>query len=531
MSAQFHILILADFNLQNFTAALRKTIPHVKVNTSPFGQLKQVLYNHEHEVWNNKYDLILIWLTGSIFQSTPFNGEEEAKNWVQLIQNSPAHGQPVYVTDILANEGFYGLMKEQEVKEIYLFNATIRKALNGINPLPWFEYQEYRDAKLWYLSKTPFHRHVFLKAAQTIDSHLNALKGYSKKMLILDLDDTLWGGIVGDEGWENLKLGGHDGVGEAYVDFQKEIKQLKDHGIILGIVSKNEESTALEAIRKHPEMILKEEDFSGWRINWNDKATNIAELVAEMNIGLDAVVFLDDNPLERERVRNALPQVFVPELPDDCMHYPGFLKKLSCFNSGVVTEEDRKKSELYFQEKLRNEEKVKFSNLDDWLLSLNTVITIEKLHKDNLPRATQLLNKTNQMNLRTRRLTEQELWSWAQTVGHYFFTVKVEDKLGNAGLTGLIGLRENGDDLMLEDFVLSCRVMGRKIEEALIAFCTHRMREMNKKRMIAEFLPTPKNNPCYEKFNSVYAQKSNVHTFVINEQLSYPNSIQVQFIF
>src|SRR5262249_53417094 len=158
----------------------------------------------------------------------------------------------------------------------------------------------------WYLGKIPFSNDVFKDAVSDVKTAIRGLSGQSKKLVILDLDDTLWGGIVGDIGWQDLVLGGHHPIGESLVDFQKELKALKNRGILLAVVSKNEESIALEAIRNHPEMVIKERDLVGWRINWNDKAANIADLVRELNIGLDSVVFVDDNPVERARVREAL---------------------------------------------------------------------------------------------------------------------------------------------------------------------------------------------------------------------------------
>ena len=171
------------------------------------------------------------------------------------------------------------------------------------------------------------------EAAADIRAAFVGLRGAAKKLLVLDLDDTLWGGIVGDAGWENLRLGGHDPQGESFADFQRAIKNLKRRGVVLALVSKNEESVALEAIRNHPEMVLKEDDFVGWRINWTDKARNIAELATELNLGLQSVVFIDDNPVERARVREALPEVFVPEWPEDKLLYASAFGQLRCFDA------------------------------------------------------------------------------------------------------------------------------------------------------------------------------------------------------
>ena len=197
------------------------------------------------------------------------------------------------------------------------------------------------NSKLWYLTKTPFSNNFFKQVISDLLNLYKSIKGLSKKLLILDLDDTLWGGIVGEVGWKNLRIGGHDHLGEAFRDFQIQIKSLKNQGIILALVSKNEETTAIKAINSHPEMILSMDDFVTHRINWEDKAKNIVDIVDELNLGLQSVVFLDDSPFERARVKEVLPEVLVPELPKDPIDYNTFLSKLHCFDTIHVTEEDK----------------------------------------------------------------------------------------------------------------------------------------------------------------------------------------------
>src|SRR5262249_54535249 len=224
-----------------------------------------------------------------------------------------------------------------------------------LNSRKWFQLAG--DAtfnfRLWYLGKVPFGNSVFKNAAADIKAALRGAVGQVRKLLILDLDDTLWEGIVGDVGWQALKLGGHDPIGEALVDFQREIKALNRRGVLLGIVSKNEEATALAALKEHPEMILRPEDFAGWRINWSDKAQNIVDLVSQLNLGLDSVVVIDDNPAERSRVREALPQVLVPEWPEDKRLYSAALLALDCFDAYAVTREDHERAQMYANESRR----------------------------------------------------------------------------------------------------------------------------------------------------------------------------------
>jgi FkbH-like protein len=354
------------------------------------------------------------------------------------------------------------------------------------------------SAKLWYLGKVPFHTRVFEQAAHDVKAAIQGLTGMTRKLVIVDLDDTLWGGILGDVGWERLRLGGHDSVGEAFVDFQRALRSLKRRGILLALVSKNDEASALEAIRRHGEMVLKEADFVGWRINWKDKATNIADLVASLNLGLQSAVFIDDNPFERARVREALPDVFVPEWPDDKLAYAKTLLALRCFDAPTLSAEDAARTEMYASDRKRDELRAQVGSVDEWLMSLGLRVRVEPVSASNRARTAQLLNKTNQMNLSTRRLTEQELVDWAASDRHFLRVISVSDRLGDAGLTGILSLQIDGGVARIVDFVLSCRVMGRRVEETMLHLAVDRARKLSLSTVEAELLPTAKNAPCLE---------------------------------
>ena len=351
-------------------------------------------------------------------------------------------------------------------------------------------------AKGWYVGKIAFSSDVIAEAARDIKAAVRGALGQARKLLVLDLDDTLWGGIVGDLGWERLCLGGPDPEGEALADFQRAVKRLARRGIVLAIASKNTEAVALEAIRSHPEMVLRPEDFVAWRINWGDKARNVADIAAELNLGLQSVVFIDDNPAERARVREALPEVLVPEWPADKLLYPQAFAALRCFDVPTVSAEDAARTALYAAEQRRSAARRDVGSVDDWLASLGVHVRVERLAASNVARATQLLNKTNQLNLTTRRLSEPEFLAWAAEPGHEVWTAHVGDRFGDAGLTGLLGLAQDGDCCRIVDFVLSCRVMGRKIENALAHLAVARARVVGTTRVAAHYRPTPKNAPC-----------------------------------
>jgi len=377
------------------------------------------------------------------------------------------------------------------------------------------------SAKLWYMGKVPFHTSVFERAAGDIRAAVRSLTGGARKIVVLDLDDTLWGGIVGDVGWEQLRLGGHDSLGEAFVDFQHSLKALKRRGILLALVSKNDESVALEAIRKHPEMVLKEDDFVGWRINWQDKARNVADLVASLNLGLQSAVFIDDNPFERARVHEALPEVLVPDWPEDKLAYAPALLSLNCFDSGTRTSEDAARTDMYVSDRKREELKSQVGSLDDWLKSLDLRVRVEHVNAANLARITQLLNKTNQLNLSTRRMTEPEVKDWAAAPGHELLALSVSDRLGDAGLTGIVSLEADGQVGKIVDFVLSCRVMGRRVEETMVHLAVDAARKQSLRLVVAELIPTKKNGPCLEFWQRSRFEAETPTRFVWNAQNEY----------
>jgi FkbH-like protein len=392
-----------------------------------------------------------------------------------------------------------------------------------LNAERWIAAGKGYSEKLWYMGKVPFAPAVFEQAAYDIKAAIAGVTGRARKLLVLDLDDTVWGGIVGDVGWEGLRLGGHDSVGEAFVDFQRAVKSLKRRGIVLAIVSKNEESVALEAIRNHPEMVLREEDFVAHRINWRDKAQNIADLVQSLNLGLQSVVFIDDNPFERTRVREALPDVFVPEWPEDKLTYPSALLSLRCFDAPALSAEDLARTEMYSAEQRRESLKAQVGSVDEWLSSLGLRVRVEELSASNLARTTQLLNKTNQMNLTTRRMTETELKDWAAGPGRWLYAVSVSDRLGDAGLTGILGVEARDGTAHVVDFVLSCRVMGRRVEETMAHVAVELARRHGLSRVVAELIPTAKNKPCRTFFEgSRFQHTTGGNTFVWETYEPYP---------
>lgn len=528
-----HILLVSDTNMANAASLLRKKIQGCKVHEVPYNQIPVLLIQEDHTVWSKHYDLLIWWCRVEAIKG--FTNNQLAFYFERI---SGKADFSVWIGFGMNNTNPLDQFELKKLQKLYELNALLVRHCTN-NQLQRFYIPEdfltennkttKHSANLWYLTKTLWHKAVYERLAEVIKIILHQLKGGAVKLVISDLDDTLWGGIVGDDGWEHLALGGHNARGEAFSDVQNILLNWKSRGVLLAVVSKNEEQTALEAIKKHPEMKIKEQDLAGWKINWKDKAENIAALAKVLNIGFQHILFLDDNPAERERVRQALPEVHVPELPSNKLEVPYFLKQLSQLPLlNRISEEDLQRTELYKQEQARKQEAALHSSLEDWIRSLEMKITFRPLTTTNLVRAAQLLNKTNQMNLRTRRMSEQELILWANQSGQWFYTIHVEDRFGAAGLTGLLGLRKDNESLILEDFVLSCRVMGRLIEACMIAFAIKLAAKHGLKKLIGELIPTAKNNPCKELFNSLCNDRHKLtYTWKVKNKHNYPVGIEI----
>ncbi|MEO1999414.1 MAG: HAD-IIIC family phosphatase [Planctomycetaceae bacterium] len=350
------------------------------------------------------------------------------------------------------------------------------------------------NIKRWYLAKVLYSTEVLQNAVREVKAALATVLQGPRKLIVVDLDNTLWGGVVGDDGKENLVLGGHDPTGEAFVDFQRHLMALHKRGIMLAVASKNESSVALDAIDTHPEMILRREHFLAWRIDWGDKARNIRELVKSLNLGLQSCVFLDDNAFERARVREVLPEVLVPELPESPMLRPSFLESLTCFDSAKLTSEDRERHSMYVAKGAREQAMSQADDLASWLASLELTVEASPISDVNRARAVQLLNKTNQMNLTTRRLSESAFTAWLKEGDRTCWTFRIRDRFGNSGLTALASLEMLDKQVRLVDFVVSCRVFERGVEEAMLHWIARKSGSAGSLR--ATYRPTEKNRPC-----------------------------------
>ncbi len=328
--------------------------------------------------------------------------------------------------------------------------------------------------------------------AELVARHLAAHLGVGRrKVAVVDLDDTLWGGVVGEAGVEGLVLG-DEGVGLAFADLQRELLKLHDAGVVLAVCTKNEAGDAQDGFA-HPAMVLRREHFAAERVNWQDKAANLREIAEELSLGLDALVFLDDNPVEREWVRQALPEVEVPELPADPVDRPAFLAHGPWFQTLAVTAEDRGRSASYGAQGSRRRAQTAARSFEDFLASLQQEITLEPVSETTLSRAAQLCQRTNQFNLTTRRHSVADLEAMLRDDAFELHTVAVRDRYGDSGVTGVAILALDGDEARVDTLLLSCRVLGRRVEDVLVAFLARRAKARGAHGLVGTYEPTARN--------------------------------------
>jgi FkbH-like protein len=350
------------------------------------------------------------------------------------------------------------------------------------------------DQRGRYLWKAPFKKAFLDLYAQDIARIVRALKGGAKKCLVLDCDNTLWGGIVGEDGLDAIKLDRNEYPGKAFYDFQTSLLQVVERGVLVVLCSKNNEGDVFEVLEKHPACRLKRAHLSGWRINWRDKARNLVELSEELNLALDSFVFVDDSPVECELIRKLLPDVTVLQVPDKPYELPSFLLRQGLFDTISVTREDKQRARLYQDETERKSARNAFANVDEYLASLGTVATIHRVRPAEIARVAQLTQKTNQFNLTTRRYGEADIRAFADGSDAAVFTLSVADRFGDLGLVGVLILEREGSTGRIDTFLMSCRVLGRGLERAMIAHCLKLMGPVwNVSTWEGEYIPTRKN--------------------------------------
>lgn len=377
--------------------------------------------------------------------------------------------------------------KVLEMNSVYIFDFFKFVVKYGENNVFNFQNYFFGDIKI-ALDYIP---HL----ANELMPYVISFLGLTKKCIVVDLDNTLWGGIVGEDGFDGIRLGPQP-PGNAFVEFQKYLKALSQRGIILAINSKNNFDDAIQVIREHPSMILKEEDFGCMKINWEDKVSNMKSISEELNIGLDSFVFFDDDPVNREFIKVSMPEVTTPNLPHDPSLYSEVIQSLHDFSVFQVTKEDANRGKMYHQQKQRNESQKDSTSITEFLKTLNLEVNIKKSNSFTIPRISQLIMKTNQFNLTTKRYHEEDIKKFSDGDKMLVGCAQIQDKFGDNGITGVFIVEKiNSSEWFLDTFLLSCRVMGREVEKAILYYIINEAKKNKVKKLKAKFIPTSKNKP------------------------------------
>ena len=350
------------------------------------------------------------------------------------------------------------------------------------------------DPALWHRAKQEVHLGAMPMYGDLVGRILAAQQGKSAKCLVLDLDNTLWGGVIGDDGLEGIVLGQGSALGEAFCDFQTYAKNLGERGIILAVCSKNDESNALLPFERHQDMVLRRGDIACFAASWQDKATAIRAIASQLNIGLDAMVFADDNPFERNIVRRELPMVAVPEMPEDPALFASMLARAGYFESLAITADDLGRTQQYKQNAERESARENATDMASYLRSLDMKLRWSRFTHDDQTRVVQLINKTNQFNLTTRRYSAPEVAAILDDPAVLHLQLRLADKFGDNGIISLIiGYRVDATTIELDTWLMSCRVLGRHVEQAALAIVVAEARRLQASRLVGSYRPSEKN--------------------------------------
>lgn len=514
-AAPINIYLLANVTMQALDPVLSfyllESNMQPKLQFAGFDNVVQEVLDENSELYANDYDLIVCALMYDEFDPAFLAKLQSPEAFIQELTQLYARLQektkslllvntliPAFFTEIGTNE------RQQNMQAIHTLNQFIRDYVNQhaqrMCLLDWTQYlqrlgeAQSLDYRYWHLFKSPFKKAFLSYYAQDITKVARIIKGHAKKCLILDCDNTLWGGVIGEDGLANIQLDPQQYPGIIYYQLQKVIVELVQRGIIIALCSKNNAEDVWQVFAEHPCCLLKREHIALAKINWNDKSNNIIELVRELNISLEHCVFLDDSSTECELVQKSLPQLTVLQVPDPIYNYPGLLLREGLFDTLSLNNEDKFRTLQYQQEALRKQALQTAINIDDYLASLQLVANIQPMHTQEINRVTQLLQKTNQFNLSNKRYTQQHIQDFLQQPDVALYRLKVKDKFGDYGLTGVCIVKRQENLGIIDSFLLSCRVLSRKLEYSFLQYCLQELTRLwNIVEWRADFKATTKN--------------------------------------
>ncbi len=502
-------------------AGLRRGL-QVEARETPYGTWRQTLFDPATELHAFRPQAIVLALDARTLAALAKDGTEAALEQLRACWRQARERFGCQVIQQTALPVFPALLGDNEHRlpesaaaRLLALNAGLRDAaaadsvdLLGVDTLAGqYGVRALYNAGLWHHAKQEVHPCAAALWGEHAARLVGAAQGGSAKCLVLDLDNTLWGGVIGDDGMNGIVLGQGSAPGEAYAEFQRYCRSLAARGVVLAVCSKNEEGNAREPFERHPEMLLHCQDIACFLANWTDKATNLREIARRLNLGLDALVFVDDNPGERELIRRELPEVHVPEMPEEPADFAATLAAAGYFEALGTTAEDLSRGAQYRANADRDELRAEAADLQGYLRSLHMSLTLAPVDTLSLARVTQLINKTNQFNIQTRRRTEAEVAALARDPDVLTLQGRLSDRFGDNGLITVVTarLRREGDGLEahIEDWLMSCRVLGRRVEEACLQALVRQCVGLGVERIVGEFHPTAKNAPVRDLFASL----------------------------
>lgn len=495
-------LLLEGFRLESYIA--------------PFGAWRQEVFNLASGLYAFRPDFTWFFLTA---RDVSLEGTPNIENHTAMVEQAAADVAEV-VSHLMGQMQNQAIVNNAEARSMRIlgnyeakiawsdsallrqYNLTLPQKLPPGAIIFDLDYQAARygldrweDWRLWYHSKHPFALDATGPVAFAAARLLAAARGKAKKCIVLDLDNTLWGGVIGDDGVDGIRIGSSGGaVGEAYVAFQVFLKKMSARGVALAVCSKNDDRTAREAFQKRSEMVLSLDDFAAFYANWNNKADNIRSLAAELNLGLDSLVFIDDNPAERALIRAELPDIAVPELPLDPSEYINTLANGLWFELLSLSNEDINRTQAYRANANRMREQANSAKLDDYLQSLEMKASWGQADAARLPRLAQLINKTNQFHLTTTRYTEAELTALAERPDVWVGWFSLRDRFGDNGVISIVILKFTDKIAYIDTWAMSCRVFSRGMENFIFSIIWHIAKDFQCLQIVGHFIPSPKNS-------------------------------------
>jgi FkbH-like protein len=520
---RLHILSNAtvDFVADELAIAAARHRVALEVNIAPFDQVYQQAIDPTSGLYREPSDAVLLLLDHRWYGLTtpsPGRGDRVAHaldRLTELVDALQSHTSAAIIVQTVAAPcyplfGSFDRRIDGTTRDIDALNKAVADLAKARSLLlldvaalgEMIGAVRFHDPVLWNLYKLPMASAVVPLFADWLARLIGAIRGTPRKCLVLDLDNTLWGGVIGDDGLDGIRIGQGSAEGEAFLEVQRLALDLKRRGVILAVCSKNEEATARSVFQQHPEMLLKEQDIAVFQANWLDKPSNLEAIAAALEIGIEALVLLDDNAAERAQVRAALPLVGVPELGSDAADYPAILMAAGYFEAVSFSSEDRTRAESYAANAQRAVVKAKARDLGDYLQSLDMAIGHAAFDAANRPRIAQLINKSNQFNLTTRRYSEPAISEIESDPTKHTFQTRLRDRFGDFGLIGVMIANDSDDDSWdIDTWLMSCRVLGRQVEWSMLNALVAAAVSRRVRHISASYLPTAKNSMVSEHFD------------------------------